>query len=109
MEDWLYTATTVFLIGGWVVVELFVRRKAQRGTVLRGVTHGDGLSDWLEGRFLIRTDDGRTVVARASGCVQCQGDLRPGRRVGLLRDQDGFVVARTEGIAAPATCARGRL
>ncbi|MDP8221874.1 MAG: hypothetical protein P9L99_00825 [Candidatus Lernaella stagnicola] len=98
MQHWLYTGTTLFLLLGWVVAEFYVRRKSRRGTVVRRLDEQGGLAGWLQGKYLIRTDAGRLVAARALACMQCQGDLRPGRRVGLLRDREGFVIAHSEAI-----------
>lgn len=99
METILYQVTTVLLVVGWVTAELYVRRKARRGTVVEALHSEDDLADLLQSNFLVRTDDGRLVVARANGCVRCQGDLRPGRRVGLLSDRGVLTVALTAGVA----------
>jgi len=95
MEDLLFKATSVFLLAGWIFVTLFVQRQAKRGTVLRAVPAEHDVLNMLESRWLVRLDDGREVVAAAGGCVQCQGGLRPGRVVKLLRDKRGYQVAAT--------------
>ncbi len=106
MDTLLFHVTAVFLIAGWLYAELFVRRRAARGTLVQAVDAG-GPAAWLQAEWLVRTDAGRVVTARANGCVQCQGGLRPGRRVGLLRDRDGYVVALSERACDDAHCGRG--
>lgn len=95
MEDLLFKLTSVLLLAGWLYVTLFVHRKALRATVLRAVRAENEALELLESRWLVRLDNGREVIAAASGCVQCQGDLRPGRVVKLLRDKRGYQVAAT--------------
>jgi hypothetical protein len=96
MQTWVYYLTALFLIGGWLFAVLFVRRRSARGTVIHAVGDAGGPANWLQSHWLVETDDGRRVTARAHGCVQCQGGLRPGRRVGVLSEADGFVVTLTE-------------
>lgn len=96
MEAMLTQLTAAFLIGGWLFTLLYSRRKARRGVIVRPLTSAADPLGWLQAEFVVRIDDGREVVARATGCVHCQGGLGPGRRVGLLRDRQGFVVLQTD-------------
>jgi hypothetical protein len=106
MESLVFRATAVLLVGGWLYAELFVRRRAARGTLVRALD-ADGPGAWLQTAWLVRTDAGALVEARAQGCVQCQGGLRPGRRVGLLRERGGFVVALSERPCDGPRCGEG--
>lgn len=96
MEATLTQVTAAFLFGGWLFTLLYLRRKARRGVIVRPLTDAADPLGWLQSEFIVRTDDGREVIARATGCIQCQGGLLPGRRVGLLRDREGLVILRTD-------------
>jgi hypothetical protein len=99
MDDVLFNITAVLLLGGFVAAEVFMRRKSRRGVVVRKLTSETDWANWFRSEFLVQTDEGKTVVARADGCVLCRGDLRPGRRVGLMRDVNGYFVTRTGDLA----------
>jgi hypothetical protein len=107
VEALLFNATAAFLVVGWLAIELLMRRRAVRGTIVRALGEG-GPADWLQSEWLVRTDAGRLVRAKAHGCVQCQGGLQAGGRVGLLRDRDGFVVTLTKGCGPACERREGR-
>lgn len=91
--DGLYYATAVFLVLGWIVLELVRQRRSQAGVIVRVLDDEVPLASLLRSHVVVRLEDGREVAAIAGGCVRCQNGLVPGSRVLLLKQNDQYVVS----------------
>ncbi len=106
MEHTLFLLTSVLLLAGWLLLELVLRRRVLRGTILEAVPAPVPLAGLLATDFAVRLDDGREVTARASGCVQCLAQLARGSRVALLPSRDGYVIT-LPWLRRASTCGAG--
>ena len=81
--DWLYAATTVFLVGFFVVAEIVRSRRAVRGRFRAFLPDESPAAAMLYRKALVDLPDGESVCAVLGGCVLCQGDYRAGDPVQL--------------------------
>jgi hypothetical protein len=84
--------TLVFLVGVFVLAEVYRAGRASRGVIVSVESDPTGLLELPTMIVRVRLRDGNEVSAGLSCCTACLGRLRVGDEVRVTSSRDGYIV-----------------
>lgn len=85
-------ATTLFLVGIFIMAEVYRLRRGRVGVLVGVKDSGLPLLGLPATEYAVRLDDGTVVAATASCCTACMGRFELGDRVKVAKNRDGYVI-----------------
>jgi len=87
--DYLFLATSVFLIGFYLTAEILSSKRRTFGFIRQVIEPSNPAAGCLSRELVVDLPSGETIIAKAEGCALCKADLFVGSKIPLIKSQSG--------------------